>query len=94
MTKKKKIQLKPVVRGFATTSIAKKVVPLDDLNDTGNIEEERPGTGNSVPGPALAQGDKLDAEKLEVQALQSLVEKLQEKTEKEGVFRSAMCIQS
>jgi len=83
MGKKKKTQLKPVQRGFATTSTPKKVVqeeppiescvddsldiPLDVKNDAGNAVL-------SVKGLDIA-GEEL--------ILQGFVDRLQEKTEKE-----------
>lgn len=96
MGKKKKTQLKPVARGFATVSVPKKAVPA---------EMETPGTPDSVVIPS-ASGvtddetgkedvvstkkstevpDELDPDKVEEQSLQNLVDRLQEKTEKEIV---------
>jgi ATP-dependent RNA helicase DHX29 len=87
MAKKKKTALKPVARGFATTSVPKKVVePVEEVNPE-TVEEiasaeaaTSQGDGDIVPlssnGPALS---------LEEQSIQVLVDKLQEKTEKDVV---------
>ncbi|OAX44745.1 P-loop containing nucleoside triphosphate hydrolase protein [Rhizopogon vinicolor AM-OR11-026] len=90
MAKKKKTQLKPVARGFATTSVPKKVVeneqkPDDAANSTA---EETPISGSSHSSVvAQVQADapdhSFDPDKVEEQSLQNLVDKYQEKTEKE-----------
>lgn len=95
MAKKKKTQLKPVARGFATTSVPKKAAQSDEIDST--IEPELPpsdrsGTGSSqaherqASNPrAIAQDTTQDVchasqdEKL----LQNILDKYQEKTEKE-----------
>ncbi|KAJ7597184.1 P-loop containing nucleoside triphosphate hydrolase protein [Mycena floridula] len=85
---KKKTQLKPVVRGFATTSVPKKVIPEDEPVSVDavpeissfNSEEERPQDSGSG-----AQPDIVDPDRLLEQDLQDLVDKLQERTEKEIV---------
>ncbi|KAJ7070917.1 P-loop containing nucleoside triphosphate hydrolase protein [Mycena amicta] len=88
MGKKKKSQLKPVVRGFATTSVPKKVV-LEELKEKGDssdgameqpqdLAEDTPES-NDTPLPA---DDEFDPEKAEEQSLQNLVDK-QDKIEKE-----------
>lgn len=91
MAKKKKSQLKPVARGFATTSIAKKVVlaeeePGGELVVDG-LEEKIPKEKNeettSSHSPAQVEADEFDPEKVEMQSLQNLVDKLQERVEKE-----------
>jgi len=81
MAKKKKTQLKPVSRGFATTSVPKKMVekepdavPEEQENRPDAIVDTHPTTG-AQEGPSVSAGpDK---------QLQTLVDKLQEKTEKE-----------
>ncbi|KAI8995492.1 P-loop containing nucleoside triphosphate hydrolase protein [Trametes punicea] len=87
--KKKKTQLKPVARGFATTSVPKKVVevpkeeevqPASDVPDASS-EQSRDAdasTQGSRTGdiPALSEED---------QSLQVLIEKFQDKVEKEIV---------
>lgn len=93
MPKKKKTQLKPVARGFATTSIPKKAiqeeetVPPSTAGDGLVIEAtETPADHQAVAlQGALPESDsKLANEPVgEQQFLQSLVDKYQEKTEKE-----------
>ena len=99
MAKKKKSQLKPVARGFATTSVPKKL--------TTSVEEPSPQidgissevshalSGDSTSRVVVTEstvevtsseglsGLEYDSEKAEEQSLQSLVDKYQEKTEKE-----------
>jgi ATP-dependent RNA helicase DHX29 len=95
MAKKKKTALKPVARGFATTSVPKKVEPqdepepestslVDEVTATSNeAQAQDTGTGSALPGTAsLTPEDQL---------LQDLVDKLQEKTEKEIVRALKVC---
>ncbi|ESK98316.1 atp dependent rna [Moniliophthora roreri MCA 2997] len=92
MAKKKKSQLKPVPRGFATTSVPKKVAPAEEeepqaaveisqilQSEVGGVEKEAVPL-NAERAPVE---DEFDPEKAEEQSLQNLVDKLQEKTEKE-----------
>jgi ATP-dependent RNA helicase DHX29 len=90
MAKKKKTQLKPVARGFATTSVPKKtvaaeadVLPNDVLVVDPEYSSPNDGTqdasGDSVV-PSHAESDRDTAQDA---TLQNLVERLQEKTEKE-----------
>jgi len=80
MAKKKKTQLKPVARGFATTSVPKKV-PLSELASDADYQDgdvdaplrDEQGTNETV-APEGSEAEQL---------LQSLVDKLQEKTERE-----------
>lgn len=92
MAKKKKSQLKPVARGFATTSVPKKVVENEQNADdtiTDTTAEEAPTSDASHPSTvARVQSDtpqdhSFDPDKVEEQSLQNLVDKYQEKTEKE-----------
>ncbi|KAG1755151.1 P-loop containing nucleoside triphosphate hydrolase protein [Suillus paluster] len=92
MAKKKKSQLKPVVRGFATTSVPKKVVENEQKTDDSTADptvEETPASDSSHSSMfAQAQSDapndhSFDPDKVEEQSLQNLVDKYQEKTEKE-----------
>lgn len=88
MAKKKKTQLKPVARGFATTSLPKKVVPVvDDEPDSSSLggDGAQAVLGEVKPSDtnAAVQNDEFDVDKLEEQSLQNLVDKLQEKTEKD-----------
>lgn len=86
MAKKKKTQLKPVARGFATTSVPKKVIPVDESVE---ISDEEPQdavvtTTDDTANLSHSKGDALsDATTLANQRLQALVEKLQDKTERE-----------
>jgi ATP-dependent RNA helicase DHX29 len=89
MAKRKKTQLKPVARGFATTSLPKKVVAVDgageDLSDV--IPEQSSVQKLEGSDDALSANPKTedaqDAGDAEERSLQVLVDKLQEKTEKE-----------
>jgi ATP-dependent RNA helicase DHX29 len=101
MAKKKKTQLKPVARGFATTSVPKKVLPaeLNEQMEVGVDVAETPGVENGttpvVPSPEHpvphAGDDEFDLDKVEEQSLQNLVDRLQEKTEKEIVRAVKVC---
>lgn len=77
MAKKKKTQLKPVVRGFATTSVPRRVTAEEvsaadgQTDQVTDVQEDKEGYGIA---------DKKDAEEI---LLQSYVDKLQERTEKE-----------
>lgn len=91
MAKKKKTQLKPVVRGFATTSVPKKAIHTEE----GAEAEVKAGSANEeqsvvdikkegdISGPSPSQNDEFDPDKVEEQSLQNLVDRLQERTEKE-----------
>ncbi|KAF5377628.1 hypothetical protein D9615_005290 [Tricholomella constricta] len=90
MAKKKKTQLKPVARGFATTSVPKKVTHVE-VPEAENRANDMPGDevkvdppeGKNVAAVPAPQNDEFDPDKVEEQSLQNLVDKLQEKTEKE-----------
>ncbi len=85
--KKKKTQLKPVARGFATTSVPKKVVETPKEPETPEPQDV-PRTSEEQPnGTAQGQDGRTDAAALSEadQALQSLVDKFQDKVEKEVV---------
>lgn len=86
-TKKKKTQLKPVVRGFATTSQPKKITQDVAVNssETFSLDVEPEGSKDCPPEstqPAPSP-PMFDPDSVNHQFLQSLVDKLQEKTEKE-----------
>ncbi|KAJ7631081.1 P-loop containing nucleoside triphosphate hydrolase protein [Roridomyces roridus] len=90
MAKKKKTQLKPVARGFATTSVPKKVVPEDTVAEAdtpaGTTEEEKSTTDDGPAADSVATqatSDEFDPEKVEEQSLQNLVDSKQDKIEKE-----------
>jgi hypothetical protein len=92
MAKKKKTALKPVARGFATTSVPKKVVdieeppPEDEASLTAGTSEVEEGSADPGAQSAKApEAEEWDPEKVEEQSLQNLVDKLQEKTEKDVV---------
>jgi ATP-dependent RNA helicase DHX29 len=95
MAKKKKTQLKPVARGFATTSVPKKAAPLEKEAETlagltSNVEEEVCKTvigpiSSSAAASVQTQVDEFDPEKVEEQSLQNLVDRLQSTTEKDIV---------
>ncbi|KAI9057120.1 P-loop containing nucleoside triphosphate hydrolase protein [Trametes sanguinea] len=87
--KKKKTQLKPVARGFATTSVPKKVVevpkepeapPASDVPDA-SVEQSKDSEASSQAANA-AGAQVLSAED---QSLQNLIDKYQDKVEKEIV---------
>jgi ATP-dependent RNA helicase DHX29 len=85
MAKKKKTQLRPVARGFATTSVPKKTPPPELASNVDNqddvVEESlkvEQGANEDLVGPAQSEGSMTGE-----QSMQSLVDKLQEKTEKE-----------
>jgi hypothetical protein len=97
MAKKKKTQLKPVARGFATVSVPKKVVPTEEAEPKvaeaskpnpvkdGTVNgEDRKEQGHSAGQNGVTQ-DEFDPEKMGEQSLQSFVDRLQEKTEKDIV---------
>ncbi|KAJ7361605.1 P-loop containing nucleoside triphosphate hydrolase protein [Mycena albidolilacea] len=96
MAKKKKTQLKPVARGFATTSVPKKVVleekaAVDD--NTGEEEVVEEEVGPKVNGAAAqAVNDEFDPEKVEEQSLQNLVDSKQDKMTQE-ISRSVKAIE-
>ena len=89
MAKKKKSQLKPVARGFATTSVAKKVTPevqdeaIEDSATGNSAEANEPSGSNS----AEAQGGQADTVVTtlsdEEKSWQSFVDKYQDRVEKE-----------
>jgi ATP-dependent RNA helicase DHX29 len=87
MPKKKKTQLKPVARGFAVTSMPKKTAQ-ENIDEPGTISNDRAldqhvqqkDHVSITPNPDYKEQD---SEKAEKQALQNLVDSLQEKTEKE-----------
>lgn len=83
MAKKKKTQLRPVARGFATTSVPKKNPPPDLPVPNADDDVEEPlkveqGTEEVLVTTAQCEGSGTGE-----QLLQSMVDKLQEKTEKE-----------
>lgn len=95
MAKKKKTQLKPVARGFATTSVPKKVTPVDEDTEVtasiaGSVGEDEISQSDKGPTATTdvstqAQADEFDPDKVEEQSLQNLVDRLQLTTEKDVV---------
>ena len=85
MPKKKKTQLKPVHRGFAVTSVPKKAPP-EPLPSQHEPDANGGSASSEVPHTAqtheAAEGEALGPEE---RSLQELVDRLQEKTEKEIV---------
>lgn len=89
MAKKKKTQLKPVARGFATVSVAKKVVPDEVETPDTPVEEtsgaqdaDNAGEGSSTTAQKAFGDVPQDPRTIELQAL---VDKFQDRTEKEIV---------
>jgi ATP-dependent RNA helicase DHX29 len=86
MPKKKKTQLKPVARGFAVTSIPKKAPPETPTNQDDEKGELTPPEAPQVARPdELVEDEATSRQRAEERSLQDLVERLQEKTEKEIV---------
>lgn len=104
MAKKKKTQLKPVARGFATQSVPKKtidaksedpdteasVTPAEDIVTTPEASASLTSGQTSTLHPLVGQ-DQFDPEQAEQQSLQNLVDKFQERTEKEIVRTLKVC---
>ena len=101
MPKKKKTQLKPVARGFATTSVPKKVLP-DPIPDTcpatsssiQSAPEDQPTDTVKSLGTTTASNEEFDPDLVDEQSIQNLIDKFQEKTEKEIVryHPSHLCV--
>lgn len=89
MAKKKKSQLKPVVRGFATTSVAKKVAleAETDSNEESSVTTDADvlGSSSTLSGETGANQLKVAAVGLDSQeqTLQDLVDKFQDRVEKD-----------
>lgn len=83
MAKKKK-SLKPVARGFATVSVPKKPVPSEEPQDTGQGGGDTPDAQSSGTSTAPV-APQTDQAVLEMGVLQAIVEKFQDKTEKDIV---------
>lgn len=93
MPKKKRTQLKPVARGFATTSVPKKVLPdsiVDTCPATPSSIQSAPedqstdavkGLGTTTT--TTAANEEFDPDLVDEQSIQNLIDKFQEKTEKE-----------
>ena len=91
MAKKKKTQLKPVVRGFATQSVPKKIVEVQlDVEPelysprVPSTSEEVLSAQTDVAATAATEANQFDAVKqAEERALQDIVDRHQDRTEKE-----------
>lgn len=89
-TKKKKTHLKPVARGFATTSVPKKVVPAVDAavegGESSPSDAKRPdneGSSTDVPKNVVNTSGPKDEDADPV--VQGFVDKYQDRTEKDIV---------
>ncbi|KZV88269.1 P-loop containing nucleoside triphosphate hydrolase protein [Exidia glandulosa HHB12029] len=97
MAKKKRTQLKPVARGFATTSVPKKAAAPVDNEDSASEQpaESAQETPDALAPPNAANGEagattpvaegEFSFEKAEEHGLQVWIEKNQDKTEREIV---------
>jgi ATP-dependent RNA helicase DHX29 len=89
MPKKKKTQLKPVARGFAVTSIPKKAPPEPPPPSRHDSDANRESESSEVPHSAQTHEPVEDKaiilQNAEERSLQDLVDKLQERVEKEIV---------
>ncbi|KAF9499777.1 P-loop containing nucleoside triphosphate hydrolase protein [Pleurotus eryngii] len=85
MAKKKKTQLKPVSRGFATTSVAKKVEPVEEeIQPEKTPADPEPQLGPADAGAGLqVNSNASGAEDAKTIALQAIVDSNQEKVTKE-----------
>jgi len=88
---KKKKALKPVARGFATVSVPKKPAPPEQPQDTAVDTEDAPGTRSPDTPIASVVSPQIDPAVLEGNALQAIVEKFQDKTEKDTVRSVKVC---
>ena len=87
MPKKKKTQQKPIHRGFAVTSIPKKAQPEPAHQDDSDakVEPASAEVSHTVPTHEPVQDETLSRQNAEERSLQELVDRLQERTEKEIV---------
>lgn len=84
MAKKKKTQLKPVSRGFATTSVAKKVEPVEEVQPEETPADPEPLLGPADSDPSLqANSNANGVEDTKAIALQAIVDSNQDKVAKE-----------
>ena len=85
MAKKKKA-LKPVARVFATVSVPKKPTPLEEpLEEPQNTAANAGHTSGMQSSETLEPPPQMDQAALEEGVLQAIVEKFQDKTEKDVV---------
>ena len=89
MPKPKKTQLKPVARGFAVTSIPKKAPPEPPPPSQHDSDANGQSASSEVPHVAQThepvEDKALSLQNAEERSLQDLVDKLQERVEKEIV---------
>ena len=85
--KKKKTQLKPVARGFATTSVPKKVVEPPKELETPDSKDEASALPGKQPATNTLGAKAVEPSSLSTtdQALQNLIDKFQDKAEKDIV---------
>ena len=88
MPKKKKTQLKPIPRGFAVTSIPKKA-PQEPTLTQPDTDAKEESASSEVPHTTQThepvEDEALKPQTAEERSLQDLVDRLQERTEKEIV---------
>ena len=85
MPKKKKTQQKPIHRGFAVTSIPKKAPPERRDDSDGKVESASTELPHTAQTHEPLENETFSRQKAEEQSLQDLVDRLQERTEKEIV---------
>lgn len=87
MPKKRKTQQKSIHRGFAVTSIPKKAPPEPTPKDDSDAKVESASTevSHTAQTHELVQDETLSRQNAEERSLQELVDRLQERTEKEIV---------
>jgi ATP-dependent RNA helicase DHX29 len=88
MAKKKRTQLKPVSRGFAVVSQPKKLVVEDDVSGDADVVVEESSTSESGRGsehdpPIQRANDSFIPDKSAEMFLQNILDRLQDRTEKE-----------
>ena len=97
--KKKKTQLKPVARGFATTSVPKKVVEVPKEPDAPDPKESSAGPvdgqtgGPTNPAEGTRATDASNALSEADQVLQTYIDRFQDKVEKEIVRAVKVSVQ-
>ncbi|KAF9654251.1 P-loop containing nucleoside triphosphate hydrolase protein [Thelephora ganbajun] len=90
MAKKKKA-LKPLARGFATVSVPKKPIPTEQSQITEDVGDTSRMQSSDLPTASVAPPQP-DPVVLEESALQAIVEKFQDKTEKD-IVRSVKAVE-
>ena len=85
MPKKKKTQQKPIHRGFAVTSIPKKAPPERRDDSDAKVESASVELSHIAQTHEPVEDETLSRQRAEEQSLQDLVNRLQERTEKEIV---------